>query len=32
VASGPSVFSAALLELDARIGKALSIERIRLID
>jgi metallophosphoesterase (TIGR00282 family) len=32
VASGPSVFSAVLLELDARIGKALSIERIRLID
>ena len=32
VASGPSVFCAALLELDARLGKALSIERIRLID
>ena len=32
VASGPSVFCAVLLELDARLGKALSIERIRLID
>lgn len=32
VASGPSVFCAALLEFDARLGKALSIERIRLID
>jgi 2',3'-cyclic-nucleotide 2'-phosphodiesterase len=32
VASGPSVFCAVLLELDARIGKALSIERIRLVD
>ena len=32
VASGPSVFCAALLELDARLGKALSIERIRIID
>lgn len=32
VASGPSVFCAVLVELDARIGKALSIERIRLID
>ncbi|HSV91149.1 MAG TPA: TIGR00282 family metallophosphoesterase [Nitrospiraceae bacterium] len=32
VASGPSVFCAVLLELDAGLGKALSIERIRLID
>ncbi len=32
VASGPAVFCAALINLDARIGKALSIERIRLID
>lgn len=32
VASGPSVFCAVLLEVDARLGKALSIERIRLID
>jgi 2',3'-cyclic-nucleotide 2'-phosphodiesterase len=32
VASGPSVFCAVLIELDARLGKALSIERIRLID
>jgi len=32
VASGPTVFCAALIELDARIGKALSIERIRLLD
>mgnify|MGYP003336244263 CR=1 FL=1 len=32
VASGPSVFCAALIELDARLGKAVSIERIRLID
>jgi metallophosphoesterase (TIGR00282 family) len=32
VASGPSVFCAVLLELDARIGKALSIERIRIVD
>ena len=32
VASGPSVFCAALIELDARLGKALSIERIRIID
>jgi metallophosphoesterase (TIGR00282 family) len=32
VASGPSVFCAVLLEIDARLGKALSIERIRLID
>jgi len=32
VAGGPTVFCAALLELDARLGKALSIERIRIID
>jgi 2',3'-cyclic-nucleotide 2'-phosphodiesterase len=32
VASGPSVFCAVLLVLDARLGKALSIERIRLVD
>jgi metallophosphoesterase (TIGR00282 family) len=32
VASGPSVFCAVVLELDARLGKALSIERIRIID
>jgi metallophosphoesterase (TIGR00282 family) len=32
VASGPTVFCAVLIELDARIGKALSIERIRLLD
>src|SRR5574342_417856 len=32
VASGPSVFCAVLIELDARIGKALSIERIRILD
>jgi metallophosphoesterase (TIGR00282 family) len=32
VASGPSVFCAVLLELDAHLGKALSIERIRIID
>jgi metallophosphoesterase (TIGR00282 family) len=32
VASGPSVFCAVLLDLDARLGKTLSIERIRIID
>jgi 2',3'-cyclic-nucleotide 2'-phosphodiesterase len=32
VASGPSVFCAALIELDARLGKAISIERIRIVD
>ena len=32
VASGPSVFCAVLLELDARLGKALTIERVRIID
>ncbi len=32
VAAGPTVFCAALLDIDARIGKALSIERVRLLD
>ncbi|MBH0187300.1 MAG: YmdB family metallophosphoesterase [Nitrospira sp.] len=32
VASGPSVFCAVLLELDARLGKAIAFERIRIID
>jgi len=32
VASGPVVFCAALIDVDARIGKALSIERIRILD
>jgi metallophosphoesterase (TIGR00282 family) len=32
VATGPTVFCAALVELDARLGKALSIERIRIVD
>jgi metallophosphoesterase (TIGR00282 family) len=32
VAGGPTVFCAVLIELDARIGKALSIERVRFID
>jgi hypothetical protein len=32
VASGPSVFCAALIEVDARLGKAISIERIRIVD
>jgi len=32
VASGPSVFCAVLVELDARLGKAIAIERIRVID
>ena len=32
VASGPAVFCAVLINLDARIGKALSIERIRFVD
>ncbi len=32
VASGPSVFCAVLLELDARLGKAIAFERIRMID
>jgi len=32
VAAGPVVFCAALLEFDARIGKALSIERVRVVD
>lgn len=32
VASGPAVFCAALLDIDARIGKAISIERVRILD
>jgi metallophosphoesterase (TIGR00282 family) len=32
VAAGPTVFCAAFIELDARIGKALSIERVRILD
>ncbi|MFO0706818.1 MAG: TIGR00282 family metallophosphoesterase [Nitrospira sp.] len=32
VASGPSVFCAVLVELDARLGKAVSLERIRVVD
>jgi hypothetical protein len=32
VATGPSVFCAAVLDLDAHIGKALSIQRIRIVD
>lgn len=32
VASGPSVFSAVLIELDAQVGKALSIQRMRIPD
>jgi 2',3'-cyclic-nucleotide 2'-phosphodiesterase len=32
VASGPSVFCAVLLELDARFGKAIALERIRIVD
>ncbi len=32
VASGPSVFCAVFLELDARLGKAIAFERIRMID
>jgi metallophosphoesterase (TIGR00282 family) len=32
VAGGPTVFCAVLIELDARIGKALSIERVRILD
>lgn len=32
VASGPAVFSAVLVELDARLGKALRIERLRIPD
>jgi metallophosphoesterase (TIGR00282 family) len=32
VASGPAVFCAVLLELDPRLGKAISFERIRVID
>jgi hypothetical protein len=32
VASGPSVFCGAVVDVDARIGKALSIQRIRIVD
>jgi calcineurin-like phosphoesterase len=32
VAGGPTVFCAALIEMDARIGKAVSIERVRILD
>lgn len=32
VASGPSVFCALLIELDGRLGKAIDMERIRIID
>jgi hypothetical protein len=32
VASGPSVFCAVLLELDARLGKAIGFERLRVVD
>jgi hypothetical protein len=32
VATGPAVFCAALVELDARLGKAISIQRIRISD
>jgi 2',3'-cyclic-nucleotide 2'-phosphodiesterase len=32
VAAGPTVFCAVLIELDARIGKALSVERVRILD
>jgi len=32
VASGPVVFCAVLVNLDTRLGKALSIERVRLLD
>ena len=32
VASGPSVFCAVMLELDASLGKAIAFERIRIID
>jgi metallophosphoesterase (TIGR00282 family) len=32
VASGPAVFCALLLELDGRLGKAIALERIRIID
>lgn len=32
VASGPTVFCAVLIEVDARLGKAITIERIRVID
>ena len=32
VASGPTVFCAVLIEVDVRLGKAITIERIRVID
>jgi metallophosphoesterase (TIGR00282 family) len=32
VATGPAVFGAVLIELDARLGKAISIQRIRVMD
>ena len=32
VASGPVVFCAVVVALDARLGKALSIERVRIVD
>lgn len=32
VAAGPTVFCAVLLNVDAALGKALSIERIRVVD
>jgi len=32
VASGPTVFCAVLIEVDAQLGKAIAIERIRVID
>jgi metallophosphoesterase (TIGR00282 family) len=32
VASGPTVFCAVLIEVDAQLGKAITIERIRVID
>lgn len=32
VASGPTVFCAVLVDLDAKLGKALSIQRIRVVD
>ncbi|HNA27174.1 MAG TPA: YmdB family metallophosphoesterase, partial [Nitrospira sp.] len=32
VASGPTVFCALLVDLDATLGKAVSVERIRVMD
>jgi len=32
VAPGPCVFSAVLLDVDTTVGKALSIERLRIMD